>query len=1397
MAVSNSAGRVAAAVFVMGLSLTGPQAAGVAVADSSDGQSATTDASSTQKTTTARSPRRAIARGTSVGTAAAAKPARPRASAAVAELSAGRSASVSAPRRAASASTSVPSASAPVRTPARPPRELPVTRVATADPGASQSPAAVVSRAVAAVSTANLGSPAEKPPIIARAVSAYRDFVNTVEARIFNRLSNLLIDLPGNNLTSFLQGALLLVRKNLFSQAPEITPTAPRVSRTGSGAISGRINGIDVDGETLTYTVVAGPQLGTVAVAADGSYIYTPGAGYVGADAFTVKVAPPRLGINLFTPFDNGSREVAIEVGAPAPTTPFQPQQANETAADVSVYLPEASGHIAVRKSGLVPNRYAATMTLTGVAPGTQLMWMDSAGNIGQFSLEQAMQLWQDFEAKATRNGGGVDLGVAFTAADGTENALLLSQVAMTRNAQGQYEFSGRLSGDPAVHPDSVDAWDMLGHEYQQMYETFRTGHNIGTGRNAFAPFELDVAQAAFFTSTYSPVSYEQDGLYAFDHPATTPTPAAQTPASNSLAAPTTAGVTVDTPISQSPVTVSLPLGQSYVIGRRDGSVELWTYGVRQVLREPSASIAPITQIVQYDRPLQDAQGKPTASSFTGSIAGTTLTVTALGAGGSVDIGQEITGAGVAAGTTIVKFIEQAPGCAEKDGAGNCTKAVVGAGGYNGGPGTYEVSVSQTVGSVGSEVTFTEPAVQAIAPGFIIGLTGGGVQQWSATDGWTTLHEGPWGQGSWDSFNVAINSMVTYGDGIVLGLSNGSVEKWDGPGADPDPTNWKNNWTELQTNPSQSVTSIVAHKGATPADDGVVVALTPPSSQFLSATTVEFWNPATGFAELQRGSRQAAIVTTMTAYRTGGRTVDGVAIGYTDGSVQYWNGTVAGPAGLEQLALSGWQQPVGTMTSITVGGARMLAVGLGGGGGGVELYTGNPAQGTGGWVELHDTGWQSQVTTMTAYNSAALGNGLVVGLNNGSVQLWSERDFPTPNQQGNPVWTPLHDASWASRVVTLVPVVQNFADAQGNLGPQDGVVVGLLDGSVQQWSGLVSGTTGQNDWTRIVCGVSGCFGPTPVLDQEKVLQAFDFAIEAAAQPNAAWADPGYIGSINDPLFYKTNLLPPCAANNGTCDGQYVPLASYIPLASDPFHVAAGTASLDLRYEVNPALYGYALVPDGVWDKLSPGKWSVAFFSGVQTGPALTVTLGEGGTISSGEVNLFEYEYSVPGPLGFDRFGLGVGADGELSAQLQCAGGGTCPEELNAHAYFVPGMLFTYNTQSKPNGVSLGFNYNTDIDYADFASISGVSVTATLTPYADVSYGIWVPESYWFIGGWSLFKLGVGYENPVAATLTANQGGVSFGVTSEGYVTTHAGILESLTAALSWDNSIQVYTYPET
>ena len=50
-------------------------------------------------------------------------------------------------------------------------------------------------------------------------------------------------------------------------------------------------NDTDADGDALTAVLIAGPAHGTLTLNADGSFTYTPAAGYNGTDSFTYRAS--------------------------------------------------------------------------------------------------------------------------------------------------------------------------------------------------------------------------------------------------------------------------------------------------------------------------------------------------------------------------------------------------------------------------------------------------------------------------------------------------------------------------------------------------------------------------------------------------------------------------------------------------------------------------------------------------------------------------------------------------------------------------------------------------------------------------------------------------------------------------------------------------------------------------------------------------------------------------------------------------------------------------------------------------------------------------------------------------------------------------------------------------
>src|SRR5262249_62265215 len=76
-----------------------------------------------------------------------------------------------------------------------------------------------------------------------------------------------------------------------MAQVSVLTVVTPTVTTNEGVALTGNVltGAADGEGDSLTATVVtsAATAHGSVTIAADGSYTYTPNAGYFGSDSFT------------------------------------------------------------------------------------------------------------------------------------------------------------------------------------------------------------------------------------------------------------------------------------------------------------------------------------------------------------------------------------------------------------------------------------------------------------------------------------------------------------------------------------------------------------------------------------------------------------------------------------------------------------------------------------------------------------------------------------------------------------------------------------------------------------------------------------------------------------------------------------------------------------------------------------------------------------------------------------------------------------------------------------------------------------------------------------------------------------------------------------------------------
>ncbi|WP_010245953.1 choice-of-anchor A family protein, partial [Acetivibrio cellulolyticus] len=115
-----------------------------------------------------------------------------------------------------------------------------------------------------------------------------------------NFIANSLSDGPSG---SHLEAHNSLFKGTLPTVTPNNNPTAPSysLSTDEDTPISDKVDGSDIDGDSLTYTKDSDPSNGTVVVNADGTWTYTPNKDYNGTDSFTVEVSDGKGGTAIST----------------------------------------------------------------------------------------------------------------------------------------------------------------------------------------------------------------------------------------------------------------------------------------------------------------------------------------------------------------------------------------------------------------------------------------------------------------------------------------------------------------------------------------------------------------------------------------------------------------------------------------------------------------------------------------------------------------------------------------------------------------------------------------------------------------------------------------------------------------------------------------------------------------------------------------------------------------------------------------------------------------------------------------------------------------------------------------------------------------------------------------
>jgi VCBS repeat-containing protein len=120
-------------------------------------------------------------------------------------------------------------------------------------------------------------------------------------------------------------------------------------------------NDSDPDGNTMSAALVTGPAHGTLSLAADGSFTYTPTTGWSGADSFTYQASDGSL--------TSAPTTVSLTVNPPANRAPVAQADAYATGAGVALTVAAASGVLA-NDSDPDGNAISAAL-VTGPAHGT------------------------------------------------------------------------------------------------------------------------------------------------------------------------------------------------------------------------------------------------------------------------------------------------------------------------------------------------------------------------------------------------------------------------------------------------------------------------------------------------------------------------------------------------------------------------------------------------------------------------------------------------------------------------------------------------------------------------------------------------------------------------------------------------------------------------------------------------------------------------------------------------------------------------------------------------------------------------------------------------------------------------------------------------------------------
>jgi hypothetical protein len=161
-----------------------------------------------------------------------------------------------------------------------------------------------VTENVAAVSDSGPTAAAATPviPWALQVVAPNNNFLGDQVTGFFGAFQAFVAQLPlPGPFKDLLNGVAFSVRQTLLNQTPTVAPIL--LTGLSDTLITGHVDAADPEGDQIVYRLVQGPASGSVQLNSDGSFTYTPGAGFNGVDSFVVMAQDLGFHVNLLDPF--------------------------------------------------------------------------------------------------------------------------------------------------------------------------------------------------------------------------------------------------------------------------------------------------------------------------------------------------------------------------------------------------------------------------------------------------------------------------------------------------------------------------------------------------------------------------------------------------------------------------------------------------------------------------------------------------------------------------------------------------------------------------------------------------------------------------------------------------------------------------------------------------------------------------------------------------------------------------------------------------------------------------------------------------------------------------------------------------------------------------------------